>query len=343
LGNTNNLALDDAKKRSIALFTSIFDPNRTSAITMAEFSRIINDIHEERSTLVRVLFTNSKVLLSLDRLLLASILVPFAPLLLFVVTGLSLKDLPLLGVSITSLTVAISMIFGESIKSFFAAIIFLFVTHPYDVGDRVYLGGSGNVGFFVRQMYLLSTTFERFDGYIVSFPNSLLSTMAICNVRRTGSQAQAIEVILPTIWSPDEVTEHASSKVTDPSNRKLGELATLKNTRPIKDDGKFESESILSKINKSLSDFVTKESSDFVSVRIIPTMLIDTSQLHLLIIFCHRSNFQDGVIRSILTNKFMVHLRATLVGLGLENASHLPIRPVQIPDRQIPLFELSLV
>lgn len=48
--------------------------------------------------------------------------------------------------------------------------------------------------YICQEIQLLSTTFKRWDGIVVNYPNSTLSTMAICNVRRTGSQWARIEI-----------------------------------------------------------------------------------------------------------------------------------------------------
>ncbi|KAG1223198.1 hypothetical protein G6F68_020413 [Rhizopus microsporus] len=52
--------------------------------------------------------------------------------------------------------VAASFIFGTSAKDAFEAIIFVFVTHPFDAGDRVFIGTENWV---VNEVGLLVTTF----------------------------------------------------------------------------------------------------------------------------------------------------------------------------------------
>ena len=82
-------------------------------------------------------------------------------------------------------------LFGDSLKRFCEAIIYIVTCHPYDVGDRVSIDG---VDFFVHKIGLVSTTFKRFDGFMVWFPNYSLSKKALCNIRRTGMQGQRLEI-----------------------------------------------------------------------------------------------------------------------------------------------------
>lgn len=45
-------------------------------------------------------------------------------------------------VAVTSQIVVVTFIFGNTCKTVFEAIIFLFVMHPFDVGDRCEIGGT---------------------------------------------------------------------------------------------------------------------------------------------------------------------------------------------------------
>ncbi|OQS53538.1 hypothetical protein EHP00_2674 [Ecytonucleospora hepatopenaei] len=66
-------------------------------------------------------------------------------------------------------------------------IMFLFVTHPYDVGDRVLITLGGKLeNLVVSELNVFSTHFYRWDGTCFFVPNSILSQTAICNIRRSG-------------------------------------------------------------------------------------------------------------------------------------------------------------
>ncbi|CAO3702980.1 unnamed protein product [Rhizopus stolonifer] len=87
--------------------------------------------------------------------------------------------------------VAASFIFGGSAKDAFEAIIFVFVTHPFDAGDRVFIGTENWV---VHEVGLLVTTFRKWDGTIVYVKNSVLTTQYIMNIRRSGRTCELNEL-----------------------------------------------------------------------------------------------------------------------------------------------------
>ncbi|KAJ6886689.1 LOW QUALITY PROTEIN: hypothetical protein NC651_027143 [Populus alba x Populus x berolinensis] len=58
------------------------------------------------------------------------------------------------------------------------SIIFLFVIHPFDVGDRCEIDG---VQMVVEEMNILTTVFLRFDNQKIIITNSVLATKAIGN------------------------------------------------------------------------------------------------------------------------------------------------------------------
>lgn len=54
------------------------------------------------------------------------------------------------------------------------SIIFLFIKHPYDVGDRVRVGTNM---YTVKEMRLLSTIFLDSNACLVQVPNTVLNGM----------------------------------------------------------------------------------------------------------------------------------------------------------------------
>ena len=62
------------------------------------------------------------------------------------------------------------------------SIIFLFVKHPYDVGDRVKVDKDV---FTVKEIRLLSTIFLDGDNALVQAPNTVLNGKFLINFRRS--------------------------------------------------------------------------------------------------------------------------------------------------------------
>ncbi|CAA3006299.1 mechanosensitive ion channel 6-like [Olea europaea subsp. europaea] len=91
---------------------------------------------------------------------------------------------------LSSQIVVVAFIFGNTCKTVFEAIIFVFVMHPFDVGDRCEVEG---VQMIVEEMNILTTLFLRFDNLKVLYPNSTLATKPISNFYRSPDMGDSID------------------------------------------------------------------------------------------------------------------------------------------------------
>jgi len=89
--------------------------------------------------------------------------------------------------SVYTLGIAASFIFKNAASSAFDAIVFLFVTHPFDTGDRCFIDAENLV---VKKMGLFATTFTRADGTQTYYFNSQLFVKFITNARRSGNMVE---------------------------------------------------------------------------------------------------------------------------------------------------------
>ncbi|KAK1417028.1 hypothetical protein QVD17_26150 [Tagetes erecta] len=93
-------------------------------------------------------------------------------------------------VLMSSQLVVAAFIFGNTCKTIFEAIVFVFIMHPFDVGDRCVIDG---VQMIVEEMNILTTVFLRYDNEKIYYPNAVLSTKPISNFYRSpdmGDDAQ---------------------------------------------------------------------------------------------------------------------------------------------------------
>jgi len=104
---------------------------------------------------------------------------------LFVVLAIFGVNVQSLFYTLSSAILAWAVIFGNTIRSVIDGIIFLFVTHPFDVGDIVFVNTKP---YYVKKMQLFSTILTDFDGKLTYFPNGLLSSVQIANIRRSANQ-----------------------------------------------------------------------------------------------------------------------------------------------------------
>ncbi|KAK6118332.1 hypothetical protein DH2020_047903 [Rehmannia glutinosa] len=89
----------------------------------------------------------------------------------------------------SQLVLAVFM-FGNTCKTIFEAIIFVFVMHPFDVGDRCVIDG---VQMIVEEMNILTTVFLKFDNEKIYYPNSVLATKPISNFYRSPDMGDSLE------------------------------------------------------------------------------------------------------------------------------------------------------
>ncbi|KNA03859.1 hypothetical protein SOVF_205110 [Spinacia oleracea] len=93
-------------------------------------------------------------------------------------------------VFITSQCLLVAFVFGNSVKMVFEAIIFVFIMHPFDVGDRCVIDG---VQMVVEEMNILTTIFLRYDNEKIIYPNSVLATKPISNFYRSPEMGDSVE------------------------------------------------------------------------------------------------------------------------------------------------------
>ncbi|TVU12536.1 hypothetical protein EJB05_46187, partial [Eragrostis curvula] len=81
-------------------------------------------------------------------------------------------------------------IFGDTLKAAFEATMFLFVMHPFDVGDRCEIE---DVQVVVEEMNIMTTVFLRGDNLKIYYPNSELATKPIMNYYRSPDMGEGID------------------------------------------------------------------------------------------------------------------------------------------------------
>ncbi|KAK1400375.1 Mechanosensitive ion channel protein [Heracleum sosnowskyi] len=113
-------------------------------------------------------------------------------------------------VFLSSQLVLVVFVFGNTCKTTFEAIIFLFVMHPFDVGDRCEVDG---VQMVVEEMNILTTVFLRYDNQKIIYPNSVLATKAISNYYRSPDMGDAIDFCIH-ISTPMEKIDKMKENIT---------------------------------------------------------------------------------------------------------------------------------
>ncbi|KAG6497358.1 mechanosensitive ion channel protein 10-like [Zingiber officinale] len=105
-------------------------------------------------------------------------------------------------VFISSQLLLVVFVFGNSCKTVFESIIFVFIMHPFDVGDRCVVDG---VQMVVEEMNILTTTFLRYDNEKIFYPNAVLLTKPISNFYRSPDMNDTIEFAVDVSTSIESI------------------------------------------------------------------------------------------------------------------------------------------
>lgn len=160
---------------------AVFDKDGNGDISRPEIRATILAAYKERKFLARSLQDVSEAVSTLDRLF------QIAALIILALVAFAIFKVNIYSNLTTAYTIAIaaSFIFKSAAQNVFDSVIFLFATHPFDSGDRIFLEGEV---FVVKQLGLFSTLFTKWDGTETMIANSKLGTLTITNLRRSPPQ-----------------------------------------------------------------------------------------------------------------------------------------------------------
>ncbi|GLT44297.1 hypothetical protein SLA2020_182030 [Shorea laevis] len=144
-----------------------FEERRLLGLTLNDYETIVSRVHGHLNVLVSI------AILVIGLVLLGIKNINFSNSVLFVI---SLRPL-------------YSFVFGDYLTRIFEAVLFLFVTHPFDVGDRCKIDGEQMV---VEEIKLLDTIFLRHDKQKTTISNSVLTSKMITNYNRSPDMEDEI-------------------------------------------------------------------------------------------------------------------------------------------------------
>jgi small-conductance mechanosensitive channel len=179
----------------------VFDLDQDGNITKTEFRNACVRIFREQRNLAQSVANTGSVLSILDTL---SLWLVGAGLFLFMLALLGVKIQNILGVT-ASVILGLNFIVFDAANKTFHAVLFIFVMHPYDVGDRIVMGkdvgSSDEEVLSVIHINIQNTVFKRWNGLYVSVPNHLLAAAPLTNLSRASEQWERVEFAL---YAPDQ-------------------------------------------------------------------------------------------------------------------------------------------
>ncbi|KAI9052822.1 hypothetical protein LZ554_003095 [Drepanopeziza brunnea f. sp. 'monogermtubi'] len=259
---------------------SMFDKDLNGDISMEELEAVCVEIGRERKAITASLKDLDSVVSKLDDVFM------FIVVIITLIVLISIISTSASGVltSAGSTLLALSWLFSATAQEFLQSCIFVFVKHPFDVGDRVTI--YGNTGsqlkgddYFVKEIALLYTEFKKMEGHVVQAPNSYLNTLFILNQRRSGGLAEAVPVTVKFGTTIDQIDT----------------------------------------LRARLLEFVGSENREY--QHNILTELREVYEAHsitLNVIFFYKSNWQNELLRLQRRNKFICALMVTMNEVGME-------------------------
>ena len=258
----------------------MFDKDLNGDISMEELEAVCVDIGRERKAITASLKDLDSVISKLDNVLL------FVVIVIVIIVFLTLISTSTAGVltSAGSTVLALSWLFAATAQEFLQSVIFVFVKHPFDVGDRVSIyGNTGALGkgddYFVKEIALLYTEFKKMEGQVVQAPNSYLNTLFILNMRRSGGLAEAVPVVVKFGTSLEQIDS----------------------------------------LRQRLLDFVRAEKREYQGKILTELRQVDEAHsVTLNVVFFYKSNWQNELLRLQRRNRFICALMVSMQELGIE-------------------------
>ncbi|GMJ07590.1 mechanosensitive channel of small conductance-like 10 [Hibiscus trionum] len=186
-------------KEEVDLVFPLFEGSNTGRIDRKSFTNWMVKVYMDRKALAFSLFDTRRVVEQLNKLV---------SVILIVVTFIIW--LLLVGTATTRVLLVIAaFLFGESFKTIFQVVIFIFVMHPFDVGDRCVVDG---VQLEVEEINIFTTTFLKLNNEKVYYPNSVLFSKPISNYYRSPDMGDAIEFCID-LKTPAEIIGRLKDKI----------------------------------------------------------------------------------------------------------------------------------
>ncbi|KAL5856183.1 hypothetical protein ACOSQ3_006017 [Xanthoceras sorbifolium] len=186
---------EDEALKTMSLFEGAAEHRRISKTSLKNW--VVNAFRERRALALTLNDTKTAVnkLHKIVNVVVAIIIIVISLIILEIATSQFL-------LFVSSQLVLVAFVFGNTCKTIFEALIFLFIIHPFDVGDRCEIDG---VQMVVEEMNVLTTVFLRFDNLKIIFPNSILSQKPIHNFYRSPDMGDAIEFCIHIATPPEKI------------------------------------------------------------------------------------------------------------------------------------------
>ncbi|CAN0901282.1 Mechanosensitive ion channel protein 10 [Linum grandiflorum] len=173
-------------KEEVDLFFPLIEGSESGKVDKKAFTEWVVKVYNGRTALSHALNDTKTAVKQLHKLVTGILIVVTIVIWLLLMQIATTKVL----VFLSSQLVLAAFMFGNTCKNIFEAIIFVFVMHPFDVGDRCVVDG---VPLLVEEMNILTTVFLTLSNEKIFYPNSVLVTKPISNYYRSPDMGDTVE------------------------------------------------------------------------------------------------------------------------------------------------------
>ncbi|CAG7565652.1 unnamed protein product [Fusarium equiseti] len=274
----------------------MFDKDMNGDISIDEFEAVCNEIHLEKKAIAASLKDLDSVIKKLDKVFVFIIIVITIIVFISILSGSAAAALGSAG----TVVLGLAWVLQATAQEFLQSIIFVFVKHPFDVGDRVTVYGSTGDNmmgddFYVTEISLLYTEFKKMQGHIVQAPNSVLNNVFILNQRRSNGLADVVPLVM-RFGTPQHMIDDLKERMTD---------FCLANKR----------------------DYAPRIITEMVKIDDVRSCMMN-------MIFFHKTNYQNELLRLNRHNKFVTELMTQMVNVGIQS----PFRIEPGGSREHPMY-----
>lgn len=163
---------------------NVLDRDGNGDVSLEEMTMFVIDVSEDRKNRTVSMQDISYVIGVLDSLLSLVVLASIA----FIYASFFSKTFASKTTQLWSTFTALGFAIGGTVTEFLACVIFIFIKHPYDIGDRVDID---RVQLIVERISLMYSVFRRIDSdKTVQIPHNVANSLWIENVSRSRSMKE---------------------------------------------------------------------------------------------------------------------------------------------------------
>ncbi|EEF46122.1 conserved hypothetical protein [Ricinus communis] len=173
-------------KEEVDLVLPLFEASENGQIDRKSLTDWVVKVYKDRKALAHALGDTKTAVKQLNKLVTGILIIVTIVIWLLLIEVATTKVLMVL---LSQFLVAAFMA-KNTCKTVFEALMFVFVMHPFDVGDRCVVDG---VALLVEEMNILTTVFLKLDNEKIYYPNSVLANKPISNYYRSPDMGDAVE------------------------------------------------------------------------------------------------------------------------------------------------------